>query len=357
MKLVSIDVGIRNFSFCCFELPDDGTIPLYPRILDWRVLNLSGDQLSAEDTALLPTCDEIMKSGKKKNTKCGKRATMQRIQTETNSQSISTTIPCYCCNVHYKKYAKQKQDFTSVTWTQISKPAATNAKKVDLTVVGRNIKREMDKISALQNVDKVIVENQIGPLAIRMKAVQGMVSQYFIMRNENVVVDEISACNKLKKYMHLMPLVPLVPLNGGSSDVSKQKKTRKNKEQLQAEVNANVEADAEKKKRKKAAKAYKGRKELSVIVTRKLLAEQYGESGEEGKEGEGGKGEWITEFEESGKKDDRADSFLQGLWYIEEILLKEQQKHLKQQEKLLQKQEKQNKKKSKQQPRTQTRTK
>lgn len=328
MKLVSIDVGIRNFSFCCFELPDNGIIPLYPRIIDWQVLNLSGDQLTEEQQAALPTCSEIMKSGKKKNMPCGKRATMQ-MEHRLNSTSAEI-LPCFCCNVHYKKYAKQAKQIQQQPehiWTPIAKPASTNAKKVDLTIVGRNIKRELDMIPALQNVDKVIVENQIGPLAIRMKAVQGMASQYFVMRNDNVVIDEISACNKLKKYKHLMPAEVLQAQAQERAQIAEPDEPDK-------PVQEESKENAEKKKRKKAAKAYKGRKLLSVIVARKLLQEHYSEGVGEG-EGclenntNDTNNKWLREFEECGKKDDKADSFLQGLWYIEEILLKEQQKNMK----------------------------
>ena len=38
----------------------------------------------------------------------------------------------------------------------------------------------------INKIDYVIIENQIGPLAIRMKTIQGMIVQYFIMSNLNV---------------------------------------------------------------------------------------------------------------------------------------------------------------------------
>ena len=50
------------------------------------------------------------------------------------------------------------------------------------------------------DIDILLIENQIGPLALRMKTLQGMIMQHFIERNcKNIM--EISPYNKLKKYI------------------------------------------------------------------------------------------------------------------------------------------------------------
>ena len=51
-------------------------------------------------------------------------------------------------------------------------------------------------------IDIVCVENQIGPLALRMKTLQGMIMQHFIEK-EIPLVEEISASNKLKEFLDL----------------------------------------------------------------------------------------------------------------------------------------------------------
>ena len=108
----------------------------------------------------------------------------------------------------------------------------------------------------------VCVENQIGPLALRMKTLQGMIMQHFIEK-QVPLVEEISATNKLKEFLDL-------------------KKT-----------------------------TYAERKKLSIVYTRQILSDSNNLH------------KWIKIFNEHKKKDDLADSFLQGRWYlINSILLK-----------------------------------
>jgi hypothetical protein len=103
----------------------------------------------------------------------------------------------------------------------------------------------------------MIIENQIGPLALRMKMIQGMIMQHFIEINCNII-KEISPTNKLKEF-------------------STKKKT-----------------------------SYSERKKLGIQITRNLLNENNNIS------------EWKVHFEKHNKKDDLADSYLQGLWYIKQ---------------------------------------
>ena len=48
-------------------------------------------------------------------------------------------------------------------------------------------------------LDHIIIENQISPIANRMKTLQGMIAQYFIMRG-NAHIAFISSANKLKLF-------------------------------------------------------------------------------------------------------------------------------------------------------------
>ena len=49
-------------------------------------------------------------------------------------------------------------------------------------------------------VDKVIIENQISPIANRMKTIQGMIAQFFIM-NDIKDIEFVAASNKLKNFI------------------------------------------------------------------------------------------------------------------------------------------------------------
>jgi hypothetical protein len=117
--------------------------------------------------------------------------------------------------------------------------------------------RDLGKMGGLEKykIDIVIIENQISTIASRMKTLQGMIAQYFIMRG-TPCIEFISAANKLKMFM------------------TKKKTT------------------------------YTERKIESVEVTKELL-------------------EKLPQFEKyrgclekNKKKDDLADCFLQGIYYL-----------------------------------------
>ena len=97
------------------------------------------------------------------------------------------------------------------------------ADQIDLLTLGKNMMTELDKfINPYTNVDEeeaghsedigimgglekykidiVIIENQISTIASRMKTLQGMIAQYFIMRG-TPCIEFISAANKLKMFM------------------------------------------------------------------------------------------------------------------------------------------------------------
>jgi hypothetical protein len=66
--------------------------------------------------------------------------------------------------------------------------------------IGKRIKIEFDERlkTLLPQITHVILENQISPIAGRMNTIQGMLSQYFIMRNETIHIEFISSIGKLK---------------------------------------------------------------------------------------------------------------------------------------------------------------
>ena len=126
-----------------------------------------------------------------------------------------------------------------------------------LIEIGINLKLEMDLLFKDIKIDTVIIENQISPIANRMKTLQGMMAQYFIMNNVNDI-HFISASNKLKDFL------------------------------------ANKQT------------TYSERKKKGIEVCEELLLNNEKIS------------EHITLFENSKKKDDLADCFLQGLWFLKE---------------------------------------
>ena len=105
--------------------------------------------------------------------------------------------------------------------------------------------------------DKILIENQIGPIALRMKTLQGMIIQHFI-ENKIENIECINSSNKLKNFIG-------------------KKKT-----------------------------SYNERKKFSIKYTREIL------------EINNNINKWLEHYNKHKKKDDLADCFLQCLWYMKE---------------------------------------
>ena len=74
-------------------------------------------------------------------------------------------------------------------------------KNDNLLNIGINLKNHFDNNSAIENVELILIENQIGPIANKMKTIQGMISQYFICKNK-YNIELVSAINKLKPFIN-----------------------------------------------------------------------------------------------------------------------------------------------------------
>jgi len=60
-------------------------------------------------------------------------------------------------------------------------------------------KKLTDCLDDFSNITTVLIENQISPIATRMKCVQGMITQFFIEKGVHDI-HFISSSNKLKAY-------------------------------------------------------------------------------------------------------------------------------------------------------------
>ena len=130
----------------------------------------------------------------------------------------------------------------------------------DIVSIGKTIKEKFDEqIESsdlnLDNIDIILIENQISTIANRMAIIQGMIAEYFLMKNK-YNIKFISSANKLKLFIG-------------------PKKT-----------------------------TYNERKKLSIEITNNQLNKFTNE--------------WKDKFLKNKKRDDLADCFLQGLWYFKQ---------------------------------------
>jgi hypothetical protein len=214
MKVLSIDVGIKNLALCLFEKPSNSN---NFQITKWDVINVSESETMKccfTDKNIL--CNKPAKFKKDKDFFCLKHSKKQKYQIPTselkssfiNKQKIQKLFEIADKNnIKYDKPIK-KIDLVNVINEHIhnnyfQEVKTINASKIDLITIGANIKDKFNEIFSgeisIDFIDYVIIENQISPIANRMKTIQGMIVQYFIM--SDVVVENIefiSALNKLK---------------------------------------------------------------------------------------------------------------------------------------------------------------
>jgi len=296
MKVLSIDVGMKNLAYCLFECDplklDAGEIKTpdhmmqLVNIVAWDTVNLcDNDNASEKPVAIActqPGCKFAAKfvhsatdavtsvhyctrhanaSGYKMplaiSIKSLKKMTLEELKV-FSGEYLSSSIPEKC----EKSKMKLLQHLTSALANEYlvavgARKKVVSAASVDLITIGRNMHQRFDALPHLSSgIDVVIIENQLSTLATRMKTLQGMITQYFIMRGVPDI-RFISAINKLKLFA---------------------------KEQGQ---------DGE--------DCYADRKKRSIEITRALIANVPLMS---------------MKFEKHKKKDDLADCFLQGVWWL-----------------------------------------
>jgi hypothetical protein len=88
-------------------------------------------------------------------------------------------------DVGIKNLAYIIYDKTIIDWG-IIELCETNANKANMIELGKKIFILFEKKFTMQ-FKEVIIENQIGPSAIRMKNIQGMITMYFIQKGSDVV--------------------------------------------------------------------------------------------------------------------------------------------------------------------------
>jgi len=271
MRLISIDVGIKNLAFCILENGKE------TQICKWDVVNLT-QKIDAKCVEIEKTGTPCNKPAKfTKNSKCyclkhSKKLeylipTAELKKTYIQKQTVQSL---YEIADKYKidyKLPIKKTELVSIIneyiFNKCFEPIETvNSNKIDLLNIGKNIQYKLDEIIGkdIETIDKVIIENQISPIANRMKTIQGMIAQYFIMRNNCIDIDFVNASNKLKT---------------GMEKSEKPEKT-----------------------------TYSERKKLGIEKTKQFLQKNH-------------LIQWETYFNSHTKKDDLADSLLQGLWYFE----------------------------------------
>jgi hypothetical protein len=296
MKILSIDVGMKNLAYCLFECDplklEAGEIKTPDHVMQlmnivaWDTVNLCDSDTKSEPvipvlctqsgckfaakfahssvTAINHFCTRHANASGYKmplaiSAKSLKKMTLDELKA-FSGEYLSSPIPEKCEKSKMKLLQHLGTALGAEYLVAVSaKPKVVSAASVDLITIGRNMHRRFDAVPHLSSgIDVVIIENQLSTLATRMKTLQGMITQYYIMRGVPDI-RFISATNKLKLF-----------LDTGD----------------------------------KAEDCYADRKKRSIEITRSLLLTQSTQSTQ------------STLFTSHKKKDDLADCFLQGVWWL-----------------------------------------
>jgi hypothetical protein len=298
---------MKNLAYCLFELTPDageiktpGSIMSHINIVAWDTVNLCDDGATnakpAATTCTRDGCKFAAKfmhspldaaasyyctrhahaSGRKMPlpSPLGTATSMKKLTLvelkEFSTEYLSVPIPEKC----EKSKLKLLQHLTGALSAEYlvavcAKPKVVSAAALDLITIGRNMHRQFDALPHIATgIDVVIIENQLSTLATRMKTLQGMITQYFIMRGVPDI-RFISATNKLKLF-------------------SKEGEDKDTKD-----------------KDKEVKDDYADRKKRSIEITRSLILITASTASP-----------LSVKFETHKKKDDLADCFLQGVWWL-----------------------------------------
>ena len=272
MKIISFDIGIKNMAYCIFDLTGEEL-----KVSSWDVINLIEtrddtkrcNQLVKKTGCICNKAATFYKDDKnyckihtkqsgyetlEKDIKIPENITKTRLIELMKDLKLTYTNDCMKSKRDELKYELRKciKERYLNRIKKIKKKISTD---YDLIEIGKKIKLEFDKIEDMNDLTHVIIENQISPLASRMKTIQGMVAQYFIMKFEEINIDFISSANKLKLFTTI------------GSD-------------------------------------YKQHKKDAIYFCNDVLLKNVNLLSH------------VEKFNSSKKKDDMADSFLQGIWYI-----------------------------------------
>lgn len=279
MFILSFDVGIKNLAYCLLLISEnnvehntENNSKNFIEIVKWNVIDLSCDHVEATDLESKATMLKQCCKCKKTATYCTHSNTIlpEDVKKYCKKHAEETQLPMH------PKLLKSNSKSGYMPYIVPLSTKKVSCNKINIVDLGKNIKSHLDVIFAeyMDKIDAIIIENQIGNLAGRMNVLQGMISQYFIMRNITSI-EFISATNKLKLFKSII---------------------NKKSDMGVGENNLDNVLESEK-------KLYKMRKDSGKMICRSLLSFYPKLNG------------WIANYDKHKKNDDLADCFLQGYYY------------------------------------------
>jgi hypothetical protein len=257
MKLISIDVGIRNLAVCVLE----GTGRQDVSITHWEVIDILGEK----NGLAKPLCFKCSKPAMWKHPEsetqlaCTRHCPNKNTSTKTSlNKKTLPELQGIMDQIGLRIASKKKADvvnalygfYRSSSWQKLA--GGANVKHAPVLDLAPDICRALDRrMDAWRNADKVVFENQLDR---RMFAVQAMLHMFFVSRGFRC--EGVSASHKLSNIVTIDDRVT----------------------------------------------TYRGRKKTGIVHAEALCPPSN-----------------LSYFRSHKKKDDLADCFLQGLWCLEHV--------------------------------------
>ena len=292
MKILSWDVGIINLAYCLLDVEGENW-----KIEDWGIINLTNrDTLKCSICGKNASCcTEIEGKSKEEQYYCKKHIPKDLVAPnfddifEICDSSIKcqwgesddglkecvkkskyrhiSSGKCYC-TAHAKSLYKKIVDSYKVK--SLKKKAVGS---MDIDVLKVELIKKLEERNDFLNVDSILIENQPSMKNPKMKAISSTLYDYFLIRG---IFDKERLQSKVSYVKFMSPSNKLKLAD--DSDSKKLIKVKGND-----------------------AKSYKLTKSLSVKYCKDLISKY---------------DNWVNVFDQHKKKDDLADCFLQGLYYI-----------------------------------------
>jgi hypothetical protein len=188
--ILSIDIGISHLAHCL--LSNNQTLEIH----EWGVVDLTGNK-----TQCCTMCTKKATYVHNTTSYCTIHVKKSKIPILSKSEPIvSLRARCQAFEVPWTVSETKQQLIEKLKTKCAMKMERTLASKCEMKVLGTNLVREYS-IFDKYPIETVLIENQIGPIASRMKALQSMVIQYWIMKGIDAAnIQCISSSNKLKLF-------------------------------------------------------------------------------------------------------------------------------------------------------------
>lgn len=270
MTILSIDVGMKHLAYCVLDCKNANDYA----IMEWDIIDLCNQHVTPKcmgKSKKNKPCDKPSKYHKNEEYYCKLHAKKQQLSIppsnirigKLNKMKLHELKSIAIKNEYILPKNSKKVDYINRILKDLSDNYFSiienvDSRDIDIVTFGKRIKNCFNDIVKHNNIDCLLIENQIGPLALRMKMLQGMIIQHFIEIDCHTI-KEISPANKLKEFL------------------GNNKKT-----------------------------TYNERKKMGIDIMKDLLNNDNLAS-------------WSEHFEKHKKKDDLSDAFLQALWYIKQL--------------------------------------